>query len=206
MCKRCSLFAASAVYSNCPTSGPDLHDAGRIILGMAASHSIPWVGSCQNPRVSTSRVAASPSAAALRIVAEARVTDHLPTQSYIGGMKQRRYNRYHEPRRYAAARSRHSRRSSSVGGYIVAALLIGVTVGTAWSVTTPEGQQAFMANARDVAVSTGVMRERAPEAGDYWRGCDDARAAGTAPIYRGEPGYRDGMDGDNDGIACEPYR
>ena len=47
---------------------------------------------------------------------------------------------------------------------------------------------------------------RAPEAGDYWRGCDDARAAGTAPIYRGEPGYRDGMDGDSDGIACEPYR
>ena len=137
---------------------------------------------------------------------EARVTDHLPTQSYIGGMKLRRYNRYHEPRRYAAGRSRHSRRPSSVGGYIVAALLIGVTVGTAWSVTTPEGQQAFIANARDVAVSTGVMRERVPEAGDYWRGCDDARAAGTARIYRGEPRSRDGMDGDSDGIACEPYR
>ncbi|WP_294048940.1 excalibur calcium-binding domain-containing protein [Sphingopyxis sp.] len=43
-------------------------------------------------------------------------------------------------------------------------------------------------------------------AGDHWRRCDDARAAGTAPIYRGEPGYRDGLDADNDGIACEPYR
>ncbi|TNE38964.1 MAG: excalibur calcium-binding domain-containing protein [Sphingomonadales bacterium] len=25
-------------------------------------------------------------------------------------------------------------------------------------------------------------------------------------MYRGEPGYREGMDGDGDGIACEPYR
>ncbi|MDN6557056.1 MAG: excalibur calcium-binding domain-containing protein [Acidipropionibacterium acidipropionici] len=23
------------------------------------------------------------------------------------------------------------------------------------------------------------------------------------PLYRGEPGYRSGMDGDNDGVACE---
>ncbi|WP_201022999.1 excalibur calcium-binding domain-containing protein [Sphingopyxis sp. H115] len=55
-------------------------------------------------------------------------------------------------------------------------------------------------------MSSGIARERAPQDGDYWRGCDDARAAGTAPIYRGEPGYREGMDGDNNGIACEPYR
>lgn len=69
----------------------------------------------------------------------------------------------------------------------------------------PERQQAFMSNAKEVAIDVGMMRERAPQAGDQWRGCDDARAAGTAPIYRGEPGYREGMDGDNDGIACEPY-
>lgn len=40
----------------------------------------------------------------------------------------------------------------------------------------------------------------------YYPNCDAARAAGAAPIYRGSPGYRDGMDGDSDGIACEPYR
>lgn len=49
-------------------------------------------------------------------------------------------------------------------------------------------------------------RARKPQAGDYWPGCDAARAAGTAPIYVGEPGYREGMDGDGDGVACEPYR
>lgn len=100
-------------------------------------------------------------------------------------MKQHRYNRYHEPRRYGAPRHRRSKHSSSVGGYIVAAILMGVTVGSAWSVAAPEGRQAFMANAKDIAVSVGMIRERAPQEGDYWRGCDDARAAGTAPIYRG---------------------
>jgi hypothetical protein len=40
----------------------------------------------------------------------------------------------------------------------------------------------------------------------YYPGCDAARAAGAAPIYRGQPGYREEMDGDDDGIACEPHR
>ncbi|MBO9623946.1 MAG: excalibur calcium-binding domain-containing protein [Sphingomonas sp.] len=39
----------------------------------------------------------------------------------------------------------------------------------------------------------------------YYRNCDAARAAGAAPIERGEPGYREEMDGDSDGTACEPY-
>jgi len=40
----------------------------------------------------------------------------------------------------------------------------------------------------------------------YFANCDEARAAGVAPMYRLEPGYRPGLDGDNDGKACEPYR
>ncbi len=40
----------------------------------------------------------------------------------------------------------------------------------------------------------------------YFSGCNEVRAAGLAPLYRGDPGYREGMDGDNDGVACEPYR
>lgn len=39
-----------------------------------------------------------------------------------------------------------------------------------------------------------------------YSGCDAARAAGVAPIHEGEPGYREEMDGDGDGIACEPHR
>ena len=39
----------------------------------------------------------------------------------------------------------------------------------------------------------------------YYRRCDDARAAGAAPIRVGEPGYREELDRDRDGVACEPY-
>jgi len=46
----------------------------------------------------------------------------------------------------------------------------------------------------------------ATEASVYYSRCAEARAAGAAPIYRGQPGYRDGLDGDSDGVACEPYR
>ncbi len=37
----------------------------------------------------------------------------------------------------------------------------------------------------------------------YYDNCAAARAAGAAPLYRGDPGYRSDMDGDDDGIACE---
>lgn len=37
----------------------------------------------------------------------------------------------------------------------------------------------------------------------YYANCSEARAAGAAPLYRGEPGYRKGLDRDGDGVACE---
>ncbi|WP_412541241.1 excalibur calcium-binding domain-containing protein [Longispora sp. K20-0274] len=37
----------------------------------------------------------------------------------------------------------------------------------------------------------------------YYANCDAVRAAGKAPLYRGQPGYRDALDRDKDGIACE---
>lgn len=33
--------------------------------------------------------------------------------------------------------------------------------------------------------------------------CAEARAAGAAPLYRGDPGYSERLDRDGDGIACE---
>ena len=44
------------------------------------------------------------------------------------------------------------------------------------------------------------------EGGDeqtYYASCAQARAAGVAPLHRGDPGYRAGLDRDGDGIACE---
>lgn len=37
----------------------------------------------------------------------------------------------------------------------------------------------------------------------YYPNCTAARAAGAAPIYRGQPGYSAKLDRDGDGIACE---
>lgn len=37
----------------------------------------------------------------------------------------------------------------------------------------------------------------------YYANCDDAIAAGAAPIQRGQPGYRSALDRDGDGTACD---
>jgi hypothetical protein len=37
----------------------------------------------------------------------------------------------------------------------------------------------------------------------YYDSCAAVYTAGKAPLYRGQPGYRSGLDGDSDGIACE---
>jgi hypothetical protein len=37
----------------------------------------------------------------------------------------------------------------------------------------------------------------------YYGSCAAARAAGAAPLHVGEPGYRSGLDRDDDGVACE---
>lgn len=36
--------------------------------------------------------------------------------------------------------------------------------------------------------------------------CAEARAAGAAPVRRGEPGYGPHLDRDGDGVGCEPRR
>ncbi|MFJ1460305.1 excalibur calcium-binding domain-containing protein [Nocardia sp. N2S4-5] len=37
----------------------------------------------------------------------------------------------------------------------------------------------------------------------YYKSCKEAKAAGATPLHKGDPGYRPGLDGDNNGIACE---
>jgi endonuclease YncB( thermonuclease family) len=55
--------------------------------------------------------------------------------------------------------------------------------------------------------SAPIVREARPAAASgAFRSCAAARAAGAAPMRRGDPGYSPRLDGDDDGIACEPYR
>ncbi|MEF3364870.1 excalibur calcium-binding domain-containing protein, partial [Bacillus anthracis] len=37
----------------------------------------------------------------------------------------------------------------------------------------------------------------------YYKNCAAVRAAGKAPLYKGQPGYDSHLDRDGDGVACE---
>ena len=43
----------------------------------------------------------------------------------------------------------------------------------------------------------------APAPSASYANCSEARAAGVAPLYTGDPGYSTKLDRDRDGIACE---
>lgn len=94
----------------------------------------------------------------------------------------------------------------SATSLLIGGASLGVVAGIGSLAVTPDGRAAVATSANGLAIGLGWKRQREPQAGDYWNGCNDARAAGTAPIYEGEPGYRPEMDGDSDGVACEPPR
>ena len=54
-----------------------------------------------------------------------------------------------------------------------------------------------------VASSSPAPTATTNESTVYYASCAAARSAGAAPILRGQPGYRSGLDRDNDGVACE---
>lgn len=85
-------------------------------------------------------------------------------------------------------------------------MAFGLTLGTAAGVNGGGEFAAEGSTSRKIGARLGLAREHLPPAGAHYSGCNDARAAGVTPIYAGEPGYRPEMDGDSDGIACEPYR
>ena len=91
-------------------------------------------------------------------------------------------------------------------------ILVGVsslaTFGGVLLLTAPAapGQPAAAASAFAPVRATPAAAAEAVESKVYYAGCNEVRDLGKAPLYRGQPGYRIGMDGDNDGIACEPHR
>jgi hypothetical protein len=59
--------------------------------------------------------------------------------------------------------------------------------------------------AAEEATRQAAQQAQAPAAPTsvYYANCAAAKAAGAAPLYAGQPGYRPAMDGDSDGVACE---
>jgi micrococcal nuclease len=62
-------------------------------------------------------------------------------------------------------------------------------------VSTPAGAEPTQARStpRPVAAPADVN----------YANCDAVRAAGAAPIHRGDPGYSKKLDRDGDGVGCE---
>lgn len=105
---------------------------------------------------------------------------------------QRRGGPY-RPRRGA----RHARRN---GNFAIQAISGCIFVGIASWTVTPQLISVW----RTTLIS--ATKTEAIERSIHYQGCDEARSAGVAPIYRGSPGDHEGLDRDGDGVACEPYR
>ncbi|MGZ9882776.1 GmrSD restriction endonuclease domain-containing protein [Rhodococcus ruber] len=80
--------------------------------------------------------------------------------------------------------------------------------GAAAPATTPVPEPAPATNPVPAPATTPVpepVPSVAPEPAPavVYRNCAEARAAGAAPLYAGQPGYSENMDGDGDGVACE---
>ena len=64
-------------------------------------------------------------------------------------------------------------------------------------------QQTTQAPAPEPAPAPAPAPQPAPQQDVHYQNCTAARAAGAAPIYQGQPGYRSQLDRDHDGVACE---
>jgi hypothetical protein len=58
----------------------------------------------------------------------------------------------------------------------------------------------------DATVAAAALQPDADGAdsasGTFYANCDEARAAGAAPVYEGDPGYSRALDRDGDGVGC----
>ncbi|MGA5406243.1 excalibur calcium-binding domain-containing protein [Streptomyces lavendulocolor] len=99
------------------------------------------------------------------------------------------------------------------------------TTATATVTATPSAAPAPTVTATRTVTATATVTRQAPAAADdssdaaadtdtdtdtdtdsgsvYYANCTAARAAGAAPVHRGEPGYASHLDRDNDGVGCD---
>lgn len=74
-----------------------------------------------------------------------------------------------------------------------------------WS--TPHAEDIWWLAMKKISTGWIVTSQPSPSPSHpdqvYYKNCAAVRAAGKAPLHRGDPGYRPELDRDNDGIACE---
>ena len=87
--------------------------------------------------------------------------------------------------------------------FLIAAVLLGLSGGYAWSKWS-KPSAADVANApKGPSAKPGQSSDEIEESA-YYANCDAVRAAGKAPLYAGQPGYRAELDPDGTGLACPP--
>lgn len=82
-------------------------------------------------------------------------------------------------------------------------VVVTTTPATTTSTAAPATTQATVP-ATTPATAPATTRATTPAASAvFYPNCAAVRAAGAAPIRRGDPGYSSSLDRDGDGIACE---
>lgn len=87
--------------------------------------------------------------------------------------------------------------------FLLAAAVLGLTGGYAWSQWSKPSPAAAFREAGQVAAKPG-QNSREIEESVYFASCADAKAAGKAPLMAGQPGYRPELDPGGSGLACPP--
>lgn len=77
------------------------------------------------------------------------------------------------------------------------------TSSTASSSGTSSNKSSSSTTNRSSSSSSSSVNSTQSSGNVYYKNCTAARAAGAAPVYRGEPGYGKHLDRDGDGIGCE---
>ena len=93
--------------------------------------------------------------------------------------------------------ARHNRRQEQ-GSTWGALLGVPLMLGFGYYVT---GDAKPLVDTLTMSASERATSERSVT----YSGCREVRRLGKAPLYASQPGYRETMDGDGDGIACEDY-
>lgn len=115
-----------------------------------------------------------------------------------------RLNRASSERRAANLRERfrrfgRRRVSRSLAGLIIGLLILGA-LALMQTMQPPLSQLGYL---NPIEREDPSVREVARDG--PFENCDAARAAGAAPVRRGQDGYGAHLDRDGDGIGCEPY-
>ena len=88
--------------------------------------------------------------------------------------------------------------------FLLSAVMLGRTGGYAWSKWSKPTAAAAAANAIKAPSAKPGQTSAEIEQSVYFASCADAVAAGKAPLYPGQPGYRQELDPQNVGVACQP--